>query len=102
MKGKWADRSTVAGVGRVAKLCCKSSGIFSCPTVRLANRGDGLSASRRSALWEDHAPLVQRDWRISTKEWHETGDSRPGTCFWSRGVRNKYLSLDCIICNTAE
>jgi hypothetical protein len=28
MKGKWADRSTVAGVGPVAKLCCRSSGMF--------------------------------------------------------------------------
>jgi hypothetical protein len=28
MKGKWADRSTVAGVGLVARLCCRNSGCF--------------------------------------------------------------------------
>jgi hypothetical protein len=27
-KGKWASRSTVAGVGLVAKLCCRRSGMF--------------------------------------------------------------------------
>ena len=28
MKGEWADRSTVAGVGLVARLCCRSAGMF--------------------------------------------------------------------------
>ena len=28
MQGEWADRSTVAGVGLVARLCCRSVGMF--------------------------------------------------------------------------
>jgi len=48
MKGEWVDRSTVAGVGLVARLCCRSAGMFPAWPVQPTRHLAGLSAIHRN------------------------------------------------------
>ena len=53
MRGRWADRSTVAGVGPVARLCCRNSGCF---LPDRSGPGAILTHRRHLGLWPGGCP----------------------------------------------